>query len=80
MLGAWFTSVGTRTVQVNGDYSSLPLVSVFCVASDVQRKGEKGGREGTRTPDLTDVNRYNGNYVRNVNLLEVESFNKWRLC
>ena len=35
----------------------------------------ENGRGGTRTRDLTDVNRYNGNHARDVILLEVESFN-----
>jgi len=33
------------------------------------------GRGGTRTHDLTDVNRYNENRVRDVILLVVELFN-----
>jgi len=37
--------------------------------------GGKSGRDWTRTNDLTDVNPNNKNRVRNVNLLEVESFN-----
>jgi hypothetical protein len=38
------------------------------------------GAAGLEPADLTDVNRYNGNHARDVILLEVESFNNWRLC
>jgi len=38
-------------------------------------KKEKSGRAGTRTQDLTDVNRWDRGYVRNVILLELEFFN-----
>ncbi len=41
----------------------------------MQTKGEKDGRAGTRTQDLTDVNPVDGDHVRNNILLVVESFN-----
>lgn len=54
-------------MEVIFDNSSPPLVGVFNIWGKV--------RAGTRTQDLTHVNRANQNHARDVILLVVESIN-----
>ncbi len=67
-------------MEANENHSSLPLVGIFNIETDVQSKRGKVGAIGLEpqvesSQHLTDVNPNDGDRAHDVILLVVKSFN-----